>query len=125
MGELTGGSDGKADLQQKLLEEKQRFQSLFYNTSEAVIALDTEGLITDVNGSFENKFGYELREIKGRDIDDVLARFGGDEFVILLSASDEEDVSELYSRSKKNKMVEGLLNALGVKSNENKITPCG
>jgi len=74
MGELTGGSDGKVDLQQKLLEEKQRFQSLFYNTSEAVIAIDTEGLITDVNGSFEHKFGYELQEIKGRNIDDVLAR---------------------------------------------------
>ncbi len=59
-------------MEAKLQEEKERFESLFYNSTDAIIAIDSEGYILDVNKNFEELFKYKLENIKGRHIDETL-----------------------------------------------------
>ncbi len=48
------------------------FNSLYHNTSDAIVMLDKEGNIVAINDVFTEKFKYTLAEIEGRDIDEVL-----------------------------------------------------
>ena len=69
-------------VQQELAERKQAeeevkyqkkyFQSLFENSPEAVVSLDIQNRIVDLNPVFEKMFGYKLEDIKGKDIDDYI-----------------------------------------------------
>ena len=69
-------------VQQELAERKQAeeeikyqrkyFQSLFESSPEAVVSLDTQNRVMDINPVFEKIFGYALEDIKGKDIDDFI-----------------------------------------------------
>ncbi|SDM01651.1 PAS domain S-box protein [Halarsenatibacter silvermanii] len=58
--------------ERELSKEKERFESLFENNTSATAMLDDEGKIVDINEEFKNCFGYQLSEIKGEHLDDVL-----------------------------------------------------
>ncbi|MCK4241169.1 MAG: diguanylate cyclase, partial [Candidatus Atribacteria bacterium] len=53
-----------------LIKSRQEFASLFKSNPEALVYLDEKGIILDANLRFCELFGYTLKEIKGRNIDD-------------------------------------------------------
>ena len=55
---------------EELRKSQQEFASLFKNNPEALIYLDEKGIILDANLRFCELFGYALKEIIGRNIDD-------------------------------------------------------
>ena len=57
-------------VEQELSKSQQEFASLFRSSPEALVYLGKRGTIIDVNLRFCKLFGYSLKEIKGRNIDD-------------------------------------------------------
>jgi diguanylate cyclase (GGDEF)-like protein/PAS domain S-box-containing protein len=55
---------------EELRKSQQEFASLFKNNPEALVYLDEKGIILDANLRFCELFGYALKEIIGRNIDD-------------------------------------------------------
>ena len=58
------------NIENPLLKSQQEFSSLFKSNPEALAYLDEKGIILDANLRFCELFGYSLKEIKGRNIDD-------------------------------------------------------
>ncbi len=56
--------------EEALSKSQQEFASLFKSNPEALVYLDEKGIILDTNLRFCKLFGYILKEIKGRNIDD-------------------------------------------------------
>ena len=56
--------------EESLRKSQQEFDSLFRSSPEALVYLDKKGTILDTNTRFCELFGYSLKEIKGRNIDD-------------------------------------------------------
>jgi len=52
-----------------LQKSQQEFVSLFKNSPEALVYLDEKGNIIDINPRFTELFGYNLNEVKGRNLD--------------------------------------------------------
>ncbi|MCK4308903.1 MAG: PAS domain S-box protein [Candidatus Atribacteria bacterium] len=57
-------------VEENLRKSQQEFASLFKSNPEALVYLDKKGIILDANLRFCKLFGYSLKEIKGRNIDD-------------------------------------------------------
>jgi PAS domain S-box-containing protein len=55
-----------------LRESQGRFEGLFIGNPEAAAYLDPDYRIQDVNPRFEKLFGYSLKEVKGKHINDVV-----------------------------------------------------
>ena len=58
--------------QEELNRQKTYFQALFDSSPEAIVSLDKNHNVLDVNRSFIKLFGYTLDEIKGKNIDDFI-----------------------------------------------------
>jgi len=56
--------------EEALSKSQQEFASLFKSNPEALVYVDEKGTILDANLCFCKLFGYTLKEIKGRNIDD-------------------------------------------------------
>ena len=55
-----------------ILTSETLFTQLFHNAPLAIVLLNKQGLVTNVNKGFEEVFGYGLKEIKGRDLEDFI-----------------------------------------------------
>ncbi|MBU1035556.1 PAS domain S-box protein, partial [bacterium] len=51
------------------MKSQQEFVSLFNSSPEALVYLDEKGNILDINPRFTELFGYNLNEVKGRNLD--------------------------------------------------------
>ncbi len=51
-----------------LRKSQQEFASIFHNNPEALVYLDDKDTVLDINSRFSELFGYNLKEIKGKDI---------------------------------------------------------
>jgi len=51
-----------------LWKSQQEFASIFNNSPEASVYLDEKSRVLDINSRFSGLFGYDLEEIKGKDI---------------------------------------------------------
>ncbi len=49
-------------------------ESLFKNSTSAITILDKDSRIIDINKKFTDKFGYNLEDIEGKKLDDVLEK---------------------------------------------------
>jgi len=58
------------EVEEALRKSHQEFASLFNSSPEALVYLDEEGNILNINPRFTELFGYTLKEVKGRNIDD-------------------------------------------------------
>jgi diguanylate cyclase (GGDEF)-like protein/PAS domain S-box-containing protein len=56
--------------EEALLKSQQEFVSLFNSSPEALVYEDLDGTILNINPRFTELFGYTLKEIKGRNIDE-------------------------------------------------------
>ncbi len=53
-------------VQKALIEQRANFFQLFENSPQAIMLLDPEGKVKEVNKGFGNIFGYTVKEIKGQ-----------------------------------------------------------
>jgi len=67
---ITRDITNQKKLEEALRNSQQEFASLFKSNPEALVYLDEKGIILDANLRFCELFGYSLKEIKGRNIDD-------------------------------------------------------
>lgn len=49
-------------------EQRQRFQSLFETAPDAIIIIDQDGTVEDINGSAVRLFGYAINDVIGQDV---------------------------------------------------------
>ncbi|NHN46086.1 PAS domain S-box protein [Halostella sp. JP-L12] len=59
----------------ELVTERDRLAALFENVPDAVVSYEFEDgapIVTDVNGRFEEVFGYDADEVVGEDVDDYI-----------------------------------------------------
>ncbi|KUO52925.1 MAG: hypothetical protein APF76_02040 [Desulfitibacter sp. BRH_c19] len=59
--------------EKELIYQKQCFETLFKNSFEAITLLDRNHRVIDLNSEFQNLFGYCVGDIKGKNIDSLLA----------------------------------------------------
>jgi diguanylate cyclase (GGDEF)-like protein/PAS domain S-box-containing protein len=57
----------------KLSTQKNIFEALFKNSSDAIVRLDSNQNIIEINDVFTDLFGYYLSEIKGQKIDEIIS----------------------------------------------------
>ncbi len=68
-----------SDIGQKRLAEELAhrqsltFKALFKNSSDAIILFDQNHKVSDINEKFTSLFGYSIDEIRGREVDSVVA----------------------------------------------------
>lgn len=67
---ITRDITGQKKVEEALRIRQQEFASLFKSNPEALIYLNEKGIILDANIRFCKLFGYSLKEIKGKNIDD-------------------------------------------------------
>jgi len=61
--------------EQALQRSRQEFIGLFKNSPEALVYTDMDGIVLEVNKRFEEFFGYELEEMRGKHIEKILTNW--------------------------------------------------
>ena len=87
--------------EQALQRSRQEFIGLFKNSPEALAYTDMDGIVLEVNKRFEELFGYELEEMRGKHIEKVLTNWHTQ---ILGSERAFTDL-ELIAKKKNNKLI--------------------
>lgn len=64
----------RTDVSRELNRQRLYFENLIANAPEGIVWADVEGRVKYINPEFTNLFGWELSEIKGLNIDEVLTR---------------------------------------------------
>ncbi|MBO8128371.1 MAG: PAS domain S-box protein [Peptococcaceae bacterium] len=78
-GTITGVIESYRDItdrkkaEEQLVRQKKYFEALFRASADAIAILDKENRITDINPRFQELFRYSLDEIKGLNLDQLLA----------------------------------------------------
>lgn len=60
------------EARQKLRRNEELFRTLFLQSPAAIVMVDKENNVQDINKSFANLFGYEKEELIGKDIDEYI-----------------------------------------------------
>ncbi|HAJ32587.1 MAG TPA: hypothetical protein DCK79_04355, partial [Candidatus Atribacteria bacterium] len=87
--------------EQALQRSRQEFIGLFKNSPEALAYTDMDGIVLEVNKRFEELFGYELEDMRGKHIEKVLTNWRTQ---ILGSDRVFTDL-ELIAKKKNNKLI--------------------
>jgi len=66
---ITRGITERKEAEEALLKSQQEFASLFKSSPEALVYTDEKSNILDINPRFTELFGYNLNEVKGRNLD--------------------------------------------------------
>ena len=90
--------------EEKLRRNEELFEQLFSNSPLGVALLDRKSLIVQVNSSFESLFGYNAKEIKGNNIDDLIVPESD-----ISNARDLSNRTETFTLTKKRKTKNGDL----------------
>lgn len=69
---ITRDITGRKKTEESLRENKEKFAGLFSGNPEATVFTDPQMNIVDINPRFEKLFGYSLKEVKSRNLDDVV-----------------------------------------------------
>lgn len=73
------GPGGHTSTQRSRDWERARYESLFESLHEAVVLIDNDGVVREINGEFCRMFGYSREEALGKFIDDLIAPDGMEE----------------------------------------------
>jgi len=87
--------------EQALQRSRQEFIGLFRNSPEALAYTDIDGIVLEVNKRFEELFGYELEETRGKHIEKVLTNWRTQ----ILSCERVFTDLELIAKKKNNKLI--------------------
>ncbi len=63
----------RKELQERLRESKERYESLFKSIRNAILVVDTDRTIRNCNPAFTELFGYELADVEGMGVDTLYA----------------------------------------------------
>ncbi len=77
-------------MERELRHQKEYYEALFVNNPGAVITIDLEGNVVSWNPAAERLFGYEQREVIGRNLDSLVA---GDARILEEAVAYSEQVS--------------------------------
>lgn len=72
--EIEASLEQLVAIEQEITRQKIFYEALFLNTPDAIVQLDEHHNVMAVNQKFTELFGYSLEEIKGRNLDDFVAR---------------------------------------------------
>lgn len=101
-------------IEQALRRSRQEFIGLFKNSPEALTYTDMDGIILEINKRFEELFGYELEELRGKPIKKVLSTYHTQ-----ISDSDHGFTDlELIAKKKDNKLIHVSISATLNQANE-------
>ena len=87
--------------EQALQRSRQEFIGLFKNSPEALAYTDMDGIVLEVNKRFEELFGYELEETRGKHIEKILTNWSTQILVSDRIFSDLESIA----KKKNNKLI--------------------
>lgn len=71
--ELEASLEQLIAAEQEVTRQKMFFEALFHNTPDAVVLVDENHLVRDMNAEFVKLFGYQLEEIEGKELDGIIA----------------------------------------------------
>ena len=87
--------------EQALQRSRQEFIGLFKNSPEALAYTDMDGIVLEANKQFEELFGYELKEMRGKHIEKVLTNWPTQ----ILGSNHVFTDLELIAEKKNNKLI--------------------
>ncbi len=87
--------------EQVLQRSRQEFIGLFKNSPEALAYTDMDGIVLEANKQFEELFGYELEEMRGKHIEKVLTNWRTQ----ILGSDHVFTGLELIAKKKNNKLI--------------------
>jgi len=69
---ITRDVSERYEIEDKIKKSEEKFRQLFENAPFGIVMMDKHQEIRAINASFQNIFGYTLKEIEGLDIDDII-----------------------------------------------------
>ncbi|MGM0445303.1 MAG: PAS domain S-box protein [Bacillota bacterium] len=69
---LSSDINDRKVAQDKMRRENRWYKSLYKNSDDPIVVLDKNHCIVDINQAFNEKFGYNLESIRGKNLDDIL-----------------------------------------------------
>lgn len=87
--------------EQILQRSRQEFIGLFKNSPEALTYTDMDGIVLEANKQFEELFGYELEEMRGKHIEKVLTNWSTQ----IIGINHVFTGLELTAKKKNNKLI--------------------
>lgn len=88
------------EAEEKLRRSESLFKKLFTNAPQAIVMVDDENIIQQVNNSFSKLFGYQNNELLGKNIDKIVKPKEGLERAPQISDLKSED-RQIYSELKR------------------------
>lgn len=71
--EIEASLEQLVAIEQEISRQKVFYEALFLNTPDAVVRLDQNHVVLEVNQKFIDMFGYTPDEVRGRNLDDFVA----------------------------------------------------
>ena len=103
--------------EQALQRSRQEFIGLFKNSPEALVYTDMDEIILEANKQFEELFGYELEELRGKHIGKVLTNWRTQ----ILGGNRVFKYMELTAKKKNNKLISVFVSVTLNRVNEHTI----
>ncbi len=104
----------------RIRQSNERFKRLFHSNPEAIAYLNQDFRILDVNPRFEKLFGYSLKELKGKLLDNFI--FPEDELDIVekirIDSKEQFINREITCKTKKDKMLNIILSSEPIKDEQ-------
>ncbi|NQV01405.1 MAG: response regulator [Bacteroidia bacterium] len=70
----------RKNIEDKLRKEQEYLDQLYQSSSEAILMIDNKGIVKSINNEFTKLFGYDPKEIVGKNIDEMIVpRYLSDE----------------------------------------------
>ncbi|GAA5522883.1 PAS domain S-box protein [Aliifodinibius salicampi] len=117
------------EAQKQLERSEQLFKSLFFNSPVSIVMIDANGKIQKVNKSYEELFGYQEKEVVGKDLlEQQLPEERHDEIEKLYAGIFKEGTSKYYEDQRLTKQgttKDLLVGALPVMTNGEPIAAFG
>lgn len=97
----------QVEAREKLRKSEELFRNLFLKAPAAIVMVNPENKIQNVNKSFEDLFGYSEEEVKGRDIDEILVP--EDEYEDAPKMPSSQDAMDSFHKEARRLTKEGTL----------------
>lgn len=72
--ELEASLEQMIAAEEEIMRQKKYFEALFTNSSDGIVLLNQSHHIIDLNQRFTDIFGYKIDEIKGKELDSIIAK---------------------------------------------------
>jgi len=89
--------------EEQLRENEEMFRQLFQNSPIAIAFMDKHQEVRDVNAAFSDTFGYQLDEVRGLNLDDLIVAEDEREIAHEISTSILQGETAFYSGKRKTK----------------------